>query len=150
MRLHSLVTQQGTAIPESTLCDSHGFSEGYRIVNSAPADADLSRGFVETTANPEVACVVCGATGGTTSPRIMFASDAWESFHSVILMLAERGFVVTLTTEGGETITGELLPLTDDDYVDVRLWDETPTDETRRVLLNGHESGYGVVSLLIS
>lgn len=58
--LSSLVTSQGTAIPESTLCSEHGDQFGEQIVDEAPKDADLTRGFVDSTENPEVHCVICG------------------------------------------------------------------------------------------
>lgn len=61
--LNSLVTSQGTAIPESTLCSEHGDEFGEKIVDEASEDTDLARGFVDSTGNPEVRCVICGYPG---------------------------------------------------------------------------------------
>lgn len=60
----SRITNQGTAMPEATLCFEH-FTEGNirkadKVADTSD-DTDTSRRCADSTDNSEVHCVVCGA-----------------------------------------------------------------------------------------
>lgn len=66
MRLYSIVTGQGTAMPEATLCEVHHADPELRQRTEAVAfgadDWSGDEAWHDSTGNDEVACVECGVT----------------------------------------------------------------------------------------
>ena len=60
--IYALVTDQGTATPETALCSAHMTPEHMRAMQeqASESDIDFERGFVEATGNDELVCNVCG------------------------------------------------------------------------------------------
>lgn len=59
----SRVTDQGTAMPEATLCFEHFDGPHIRQADAAAdaaSDRDPERRWVDSTGNTEVHCIVCG------------------------------------------------------------------------------------------
>jgi len=57
MKTYSLLTTEGTACPETTLCEKHLKIE-YMIKVAIPYDV-TDKNFTETTGNEECRCVFC-------------------------------------------------------------------------------------------
>jgi hypothetical protein len=64
MSTHSLVTHQGTAMPESTLCGQHLTEDAARdtavFAAEQSEDWDGEPSFHDSTGNDCVSCIVCG------------------------------------------------------------------------------------------
>jgi hypothetical protein len=65
--IYALVTRQGTAMPETALCDEHEKDEDCRFTAFAHAphgggrdDTDEDALFVDCTNNELLACIICG------------------------------------------------------------------------------------------
>ena len=65
MTLHSRVTEQGTAMPEATLCGDHLalYSADFDVAANAAADRSSHEMWVETTGNDQIKCQICGSNG---------------------------------------------------------------------------------------
>lgn len=73
VRTWSLVTTQGTAMPEATLCETHVTvaTERNKAIMNARQAGDwngIAGHNIETTDNNEVACIICGRGG---DPRFL-------------------------------------------------------------------------------
>lgn len=62
MRTFAKTTDQGTAAAETGICFIHDSSDR-RAGIERRADFDVTGPWVETTDNPEIACIVCGRSG---------------------------------------------------------------------------------------
>lgn len=70
-KIFALVSNQGTACPETALCSQHMTSDNKDLSvrvsqigfgKTGPDAADIARGFVDCTGNENLACQACGIT----------------------------------------------------------------------------------------
>lgn len=81
MTLHSRVTEQGTAMPEATLCGDHLalYSADFDVAANAAADRSSHEMWIETTGNDQIQCQVCGSRGvDAVAPNV--DDDAYAEF----------------------------------------------------------------------
>jgi hypothetical protein len=103
--MRALTNAQGTAMPETALCEQDFREDHYlnQAIDAAAEPAD-GAGFVDVTENDEVACRVCGITGavehGIEKARAVLAETVPEDYEVTIVHwgLPAAGFRVAEVT----------------------------------------------------
>jgi len=64
-KILALTSTQGTAMAETAICDNHWSKSYTEIRRGAEFIKDWDKlDFVDCSGNPELQCILCGATGG--------------------------------------------------------------------------------------